>query len=177
MFIHSSIQHSLECDSPCNDSLLPVVISRELENKKRQASINQHRIHIATQWYSCTLIKACEPTVIDWQHRAVWSFVFYHSLGYWRDYELIWLHFGNLFYYYILFSTAQSAPIFAPSHRYPPRVYLLLFWCVFPTTTVHSDGTPFYPSTLYIEYISNTEVQYTDILPHSFLLVLSLVLS
>ena len=77
-----------------------------------------------------------------------WSFVFYHFKDT-EAYGLDRLHFGDLFYYSILFSAAQSAPIFVPSHRYPPRVYLLLFWCVFPATTVHSDGTPHYPSTLY----------------------------
>ena len=31
--------------------------------QKNQSSINQQRIRIATQWYSCPLIKACVPTV------------------------------------------------------------------------------------------------------------------
>ena len=33
--------------------------------KKNQSSINQHRIYIIIQWYSCILIKACILTLIS----------------------------------------------------------------------------------------------------------------
>ena len=40
-----------------------IYINTALE-KNSQSSNNQHRIRITIQWYSCTLIKACIPTII-----------------------------------------------------------------------------------------------------------------
>ena len=37
--------------------------SRAHDQRINQSSTNQQRIRIAIQWYSCTLIKACKPTV------------------------------------------------------------------------------------------------------------------